>query len=92
MTGSKFSAQLTSIVTDKRQISPEERIDVKVFLEEAAVLEKVVAELEIKGLKIKSIEEGPNVMVTGNIAVKDITGINAVAEVDRVEYDRGSEI
>lgn len=87
MTASKFSAELTSVVTDKLQIAPDDLIDVRIFLEEDAILEKVTAELEAKGLKIRDIIEGPDVLVTGSIAVKSLYGINAVAEVDRIEHD-----
>ena len=87
MTASKFSAELTSVVMDKLQIAPDDYIDVRVFLEQDAVLEKVTAELEAKGLRIRNVIEGPDVLVTGSIAVKDLNQINAVAEVDRIEHD-----
>ncbi len=90
MTASKFSAELTSIVTDKRQIAPDERINVQIFLEEDAILEKVIAELEVKGLTIKNVQEGPDVLITGSVTVENLPEINAVAEVDRIEYDRSS--
>lgn len=32
VTASKFSAELTSIVTDKLQIAPDDSIDVRIFL------------------------------------------------------------
>lgn len=47
----------------------------------------MTAELEVKGLKIRNVSEGPDVLVTGSIAVKNLPEINAVAEVDRIEYD-----
>jgi hypothetical protein len=87
VTASKFSAELTSVVMDKLQIAPDDYIDVRVFLEQDAVLEKVTAELEAKGLRIRNVIEGPDVLVTGSIAVKDLNQINAVAEVDRIEHD-----
>lgn len=88
MTSSKFSAELTSIVKDKLQISPEQLINIRVFLEEDAIIEKVTAELDAKGMEIKDVQEGPDVLVKGSIMVKDLPGVNSVAEVDRVEYDR----
>jgi len=88
MTSSKFSAELTSIVKDKLQIAPDERISIRVFLEDDAILEKVTAELDAKGMEINNVEEGPDVLVTGAILVKDLPDINAITEVDRVEYDR----
>lgn len=87
MTASKFSAELTSIVADKLQIAPDDRINVRIFLEEDAILEKVTAELEVKGLTIRDVSEGPDVLVMGSIAVKNLPEINAVAEVDRIEYN-----
>jgi hypothetical protein len=89
MTASKFSAELTSIVTDKLQIAPDKDINVIVFLEEDSILEKVTVELEAKGLKIRDIIEGPDVLVKGSIKVEKLPEINAVAEVDKIEYDRG---
>jgi hypothetical protein len=88
MTSSKFSAELTSIVKDKLQIAPDEKISIRVFLEDDAILEKVTAELDAKGMKIKNVDEGPDVLVMGSILVKDLPDINAIAEVDKVEYDR----
>ncbi|RXA19603.1 hypothetical protein EQO05_08350 [Methanosarcina sp. MSH10X1] len=87
MTASKFSAELTSVVTDKLQIAPDDYIDVRIYLEPDVILEKVNAELEAKGLRIRTIIEGPDVLVKGSIAVKDLHEINAVAEVDRIEHD-----
>lgn len=88
MTASKFSAELTSIVTDKLQIAPDKDIAVIIFLEEDVILEKVTAELEAKGLKIRDLIEGPDVLVKGSIKVEELPELNAVAEVDRIEYDR----
>lgn len=88
MTSSKLSAELTSIVKDKLELGPEERVNVRVLLEEDAILEKVAVELEGKGLKIRSVQEGPDVVITGTLAVKNIPSINSVSEVDKVEYDR----
>ncbi len=87
MTTSKFSAELTSVVTDKLQIAPDDYIDVRIYLEPDAILEKVSAELKTKGMKIRNIIEGPDVLVTGSIAVKNLNAVNAVAEVDRIEHD-----
>lgn len=89
LTSSKLSAELTSIVRDKLELGPEERVDVRVLLEEDAILEKVAIELEGKGLKIKNIQEGPDVVITGELAVQNIPAINSVSEVDKIEYDRG---
>ena len=80
MTATKYSAELTSVVTNKLQIAPDDYIDVR-------ILEKVSAELEAKGMKIRTIIEGPDVQVRGSIAVKNLNDINAVAEVDRIEHD-----
>ena len=55
--------------------------------EYGSILEKVSAELEAKGMKIRTIIEGPDVQVRGSIAVKNLNDINAVAEVDRIEHD-----
>lgn len=88
MTSSKLSAELTSIVRDKLELGPEERVNVRVLLEEDAIIEKVTAELEGKGLKIKNIQEGPDVVITGALAVQNIPAINSISEVDKVEYDR----
>jgi len=87
VTASKFSAELTSVVTDKLQIAPDDYIDVRIFLEQDAILEKVTAELEAKGLKIRNVIQGPDVLVAGSIAAKYLHEINAVAEVDRIEHD-----
>ena len=87
MTKTKFSAELTSVVTNKLQIAPDDYIDVRIFLEPDSILEKVSAELEAKGMKIRTIIEGPDVQVRGSIAVKNLNDINAVAEVDRIEHD-----
>lgn len=88
LTSSKLSAELTSIVRDKLELGPEERVNVRILLGEDAILEKVTVELKGKGLKIKSIQEGPDVVVTGALPVRNITAINSVSEVDKVEYDR----
>ncbi len=73
---------------DKLEISPDECIDIRIFLKEDAILEKVTIQLESEGMVITDIEEGPDVMVKGSIAVKNLTEIEAVPEVDRIEYDR----
>jgi len=52
VTASKFSAELTSVVMNKLQIAPDDYIDVRVFLEQDSILEKVTSELEAKRLKI----------------------------------------
>lgn len=65
MTSSKFSAELTYIVTDKLQIAPDQLINIRVFLEEDAIIEKVTAELDAKGMEIKDVQEGPDVLVRG---------------------------
>lgn len=44
--------------------------NVRVLLKEDAVLEKVIVELEGKGLKIKNTQEGPDVVITGTLAVQ----------------------
>lgn len=88
MTSSKLSAELTSIVKDKLELGPEEHVNVRVLLEEDAILEKVAVELEGKGLKIRSVQEGPDVVITGTLAVQKIHAINSISEVDKVEYDR----
>lgn len=88
MTSSKLSAELTSIVKDKLELGPEEHVNVRVLLEEDAILEKVAVELEGKGLKIRSVQEGPDVVITGTLAVQNIHAINSISEVDKVEYDR----
>ncbi|WP_410507729.1 hypothetical protein RSJ42_13090 [Methanosarcina hadiensis] len=88
MTSSKLSAELTSIVKDKLELGPEERVNVRVLLEEDAILEKVAIELEGSGFKIKNVQEGPDVVITGTLAVQNINAINSISEVDKVEYDR----
>ncbi|MDQ1276468.1 MAG: hypothetical protein QG610_2046, partial [Euryarchaeota archaeon] len=88
LTSSKLSAELTSIVRDKLELGPEEHVNIRVLLEEDAIIEKVTAELEGKGLKIKNIQEGPDVVITGALAVQNIPAINSISEVDKVEYDR----
>ncbi|MPM87424.1 hypothetical protein SDC9_134520 [bioreactor metagenome] len=90
MTASKLSAELTSIVHDKLEIGSEEPINVKVILEEDAILEKVIPEMEVKGLKIKNVQEGPDVVITGTLEVRNVPAINSVSEVDKVEYDRST--
>ncbi len=90
MTSSKLSAELTSIVRDKLELGPEERVSVRVLLEEDTILEKVAVELEGKGLVIKNIQEGPDVIITVTLAVQNIPAINSISEVDKVEYDRSS--
>lgn len=90
LTSSKLSAELTSIVRDKLELGIEETVNVRVILEEDAIIEKVAVELEGKGLKIKNIQEGPDVVISGTLAVQNITAINSVSEVDKIEYDRSS--
>lgn len=88
MTSSKLSAELTSIVRDKLELGPEEFVNIRVFIEEDAILEKLAIELERKGFKIKNIQEGPDVIITGTLPVQNIPAINSVSDVDKVEYDR----
>jgi ACT domain-containing protein len=90
LTSSKLSAELISIVRDKLELGPEERVNVRVFPEGDAVLERVSVELEGKGLTIKNIQEGPNVAITGTLAVQNVPGINSVSEANKVEYYRKS--
>ena len=90
MTSSKLSAELTSIVKNKLELGSEERVNVKVLLEQNAILEKVTIALEGNGLKIKDIQEGPDVVITGTLAVQNIPAITSVPEVDKIEYDRSS--
>lgn len=90
MTSSKLSAELTSIIRDKLELGPEERVNIRVLLEEDAILEKVTVELEGKGLEIKNVQEGPDFVITGMLAVKDIPAINSISEVNKVDYDRSS--
>lgn len=90
MTASKLSAELTSIVHDKLEIGSEEPIGIRVILEKDAILEKVIPELEVKGLKIKNVKEGPDVVITGTLTAEKIPAINSVSEVDKVEYDRST--
>lgn len=52
VTASKFSAELTSVIMNKLQVAPDDYIDVRVFLEQDSILEKVTSELEAKRLKI----------------------------------------
>lgn len=88
LTSSKLSAELTSIVRDKLELGPEEHVNIRVLLEDDVIIEKVAIELEGKGLKIKNIQEGPDVVITGTLAVQHIPEINSISEVDKVEYDR----
>lgn len=88
LTSSKLSAELTSIVRDKLEMGPQERINVRVLLDKDVTLEKVVAELEGRGLAIKDIQEGPDVVITGMLEVRNINEINSISEVDKIEYDR----
>jgi hypothetical protein len=90
LTSSKLSAELTSIVKDKLQLGSEERVNVRVFLEEGAILEKVTIDLEGNGLTIKDVQEGPDVAITGTLAVQNLPAITSVSEVDKIEYDRSS--
>ena len=85
---SKFSAELESIIMDKLEIAPDERIDVRIFLDKDSILEKVTIQLESEGLVITNVEEGPDVIIKGNIAVKNLAEIEPVAEVNRIEHDR----
>jgi hypothetical protein len=57
------------------------------FLEKDSLLEKVTLELEANGLIITDIQEGPDVIIRGNSTIKDLSKIEAVAEVDRIEHD-----
>jgi hypothetical protein len=84
---SKFSAELEPIIMDKLKIAPDDRIDIRMFLEKDSILEKVTLELEANGLVITDIQEGPDVIIRGNSAIKDLSKIEAVAEVDRIEHD-----
>ncbi|MDY9925551.1 hypothetical protein [Methanosarcina sp.] len=90
MTSSKLSAELTSIVKNKLELGSEERVNVRVLLEQDAILEKVTVALEGSGLKIKDIQEGPDVVITGTLAIQNISAITSVPEVDKIEYDRRS--
>lgn len=84
---SKFSAELEPIITDKLKIAPDDLIDIRIFLEKDSTLEKVTLELEASGLVVTDIQEGPDVIIRGNAAIKDLSRIEAVAEVDRIEHD-----
>ncbi|AKB80833.1 hypothetical protein MSBR3_0255 [Methanosarcina barkeri 3] len=72
---------------DKLKIAPDDRIDIRMFLEKDSILEKVILELEANGLVITDIQEGPDVIIRGNSAINDLYKIEAVAEVDRIEHD-----
>lgn len=85
---SKFSAELESIMMDRLEVSPDEHINVRIFLEKDSIIEKVTIELESNGLVIADIEEGPDVIIKGNIEIKNLTEIEAIKEVERIEYDR----
>ncbi len=84
---SKFSAELESVIMDKLKTSPDERIDVRIFLDKDSILEKVTIELESNGLIITDVEEGPDVIIRGNVKVSNLIEIEAVPEVERIEHD-----
>ena len=88
MTSSKLSAELTSIVRDKLELGPEEFVNIRVFIEEDAILEKLAIELERKGFKIKNIQEGPDIVITGTLPVQKTPAVNNVSEMNKVKYDR----
>jgi hypothetical protein len=84
---SKFSAELESVIMNKLETAPDERIDVRVFLDKESILEKVTIELESNGLIITDVEEGPDVIIRGNVKVSNLIKIEAVSEVERIEHD-----
>lgn len=84
---SKFSAELEPIIMDKLKIAPDDLINVRIYLEQDSILEKVTLDLETNGLVITDIQEGPDVIIRGNAAIKDLSKIEAVTEVDRIEHD-----
>jgi hypothetical protein len=84
---SKFSAELEPIIMDKLKIAPDDLINIRIFLEKDSILEKVILELEAKGLAITDTQEGPDVIIRGNTAIKNLSKIEAVSEVDRIEHD-----
>jgi hypothetical protein len=84
---SKFSAELESVIMNKLETAPDERIDVRVFLDKESILEKVTIELESNGLIITDVEEGPDVIIRGNVKVSNLIEIEAVSEVERIEHD-----
>lgn len=84
---SKFSAELEPIIMDKLKIAPDDLINVRIYLEQDSILEKVTLDLETNGLVITDIQEGPDVIIRGNAAIKNLSKIEAVTEVDRIEHD-----
>ncbi|WP_269848946.1 hypothetical protein [Methanosarcina horonobensis] len=42
-----------------------------------------------KGLMVKTVIEGPVVIIAGTVPVKDISELAEISEVEKIEYDSG---
>ena len=87
MSESKISDELTAIIRDKIETSPDEEIRVIVTTSEGAALEDAKNELVKIGLRIENVIPGPIQVIAGSISVKDISRLEKASEVKRIEYD-----
>lgn len=83
MSISKLSSELILIVENKLKMSPKENVDVVISLKKDANIGKVEKEMTQKGLMVKTVIEGPVVIIAGTVPVKDISELAEISEVEK---------
>ncbi len=87
ISNSKISEELSTIIKENIQTSSDEQTRVIIHLDENADLEDAKNTLKNLGLKIENVIEGPILIVSGSISVKDISSISKESAVKKIEYD-----
>jgi hypothetical protein len=83
----KISDELTSIIRDKLETTPDEEIRIIISISKGVAMEDVKNELIKNGLRIETMIQGPVQVVSGTISVKKISQLVKVSGVEKIEND-----
>jgi hypothetical protein len=83
----KISDELTSIIRDKLETTPDEEIRIIISISKGVAMEDVKNELIKNGLRIETMIQGPVQVVSGTISVKKISQLVKVPGVEKIEND-----
>jgi len=84
---SKISDDLKAMISDRIKRSPGEEIKVILTISKGVALDDVRDELTRIGLRIENMIPGPIQVIAGSIAVRDISRLAEVRDVEKIEYD-----
>jgi len=87
MPESKISDEISEMIKNKSETSPEEKVHVIISLDEGASLEDAKRDLAKRGLEIENVIPEPIPVVSGSISIGWASELATVPKVKKVERD-----